>query len=74
LPNGNTVVNNWVNEWSTTAEERVGTIQALELTPAKDVVWALDSWTPPAELGPATTIQFLDTPSAPEDVHFGSIR
>src|ERR1017187_7070025 len=74
LPNGNTVVNNWVNEWSTTAEERVGTIQALELTPAKNVVWALDSWTPPAELGPATTIQFLDTPSAPEDVHFGSIR
>ncbi len=74
LPNGNTVVNNWVNEWSTTAEERVGTIQALELTPAKDVVWALDSWTAPAALGPATTIQFLDTPSAPEDVHFGSIR
>jgi hypothetical protein len=74
LPNGNTVVNNWVNEWNTTAEERIGTIQALEMTPDKKVVWVLHSWTPPADLGPATTIQFLDDPSAPEDVHFGSIQ
>lgn len=74
LPNGDTVVNSWVNEWSTTPESRVGTLQALELTPAKVVVWALASWTPPANLGPATTIQFLDSPSAPEDVHFGPIR
>ena len=74
LPNGNTVVNNWVNEWSTTAESRIGTLQALEVTPQKEVVWALRSWTPPADLGPATTIQFLDEPSAPEDVHFGAIH
>ena len=25
-------------------------------------------------LGPATTIQLLDTPAVPEDVHFGSFR
>lgn len=74
LPNGNTVVNSWVNEWNTTAEERTETIQALEITPDKKVVWVLHSWTPPADLGPATTIQFLDDPSAPEHVHFGSIQ
>jgi hypothetical protein len=74
LPNGNTVVNNWVNEWNTTAESRVGSLQALELTPAKEVVWVLQSWTAPASLGPATTIQFLDETSVPEDLRFGAIR
>jgi hypothetical protein len=52
----------------------VGTLQALELTPAKEIVWAMAAWTPPQNLGPATTIQFLDAGSAPEDVHFGNIR
>jgi outer membrane protein assembly factor BamB len=74
LSNGNTVVSNWVNEWSTTPEERSGTLQALELTPSKEVVWALSSWTSPANLGPVTTLQFLDEPSAPENVHFGPIH
>jgi hypothetical protein len=74
LPNGNTVINNWVNEWNQPAENRIGTIQAIEVTPAKQVVWALQSWNPPASLGPATTVQFLDSPAAPEDVHFGPVR
>jgi hypothetical protein len=74
LPNGNTVVNNWASEWSKSATNGKGTIQALELTPDKQVVWALRAWTPAANLGPATTIQFLDEPSAPEDVHFGEIH
>jgi hypothetical protein len=74
LPNGNTVVNNWVNEWSKNAPPFAGTVQAIELTPTKEVVWALREWTPPTNLGPATTIQFLDESSAPEDVHFGEIR
>jgi hypothetical protein len=74
LPNGNTVVNNWVNEWDTTPESRNGTLQVLEMTPAKRVVWVLNSWTPPADLGPATTVQFLDQPASPEDVHFGPIH
>lgn len=74
LSNGNTVVSNWVNEWSTTPEERNGTLQALEVTPSKQAVWALASWTPPANLGPLTTLQFLDEPSAPENVHFGPIH
>ena len=75
LPNGNTVINNWVNEWNkTTPENGPGTIQAIEVTPAKELVWALQSWTAPANLGPATTIQFFDSPGALEDVHFGPIH
>jgi hypothetical protein len=74
LPNGDTVINNWANEWSKSVEDGPDTIQAIEVTPAKEVVWALRSWAPPVNLGPATTIQFLDVPSVPEDVHFGPIR
>ena len=74
LPNGDTVVNSWMNEWSTKPEEMAGTEQAIEVTPSKQPVWALSSWTGPENLGPATTIQFLDEPAAAEDVHFGEIR
>jgi hypothetical protein len=75
LPNGNTVINNWVNEWNkTTPDNGPGTIQAIEVTSAKQIVWALQTWSAPANLGPATTIQFLDTPVAAEDVHFGPVH
>lgn len=75
LPNGNTVIDNWVNEWSKNyAATGPHSIQAIEVTPDKKVVWALRAWDPPADLGPATTIQFLDKPSAPEAVHFGDFR
>ena len=73
LPNGNTVINNWVNEWSAKPEDIAGTLQAIEVTPSRQVVWTLRSWTDPARLGPATTIQFLDAPPA-ENVHFGEIK
>jgi PQQ-like domain len=74
LPNGNTLVNNWVNTWSSTVDAANTPVQALEFTPAKKLVWALRSWTDPADLGPATTLQLLDTPGVPEDVHFGEIK
>ncbi len=74
LPNGNTVVNNWVNEWNKIPENESQSVQAIEITPAKQVVWALREWTPPANLGPATTLQFLDSPTVPESVHFGEIH
>ena len=75
LPDGNTVVNNWINEWSKASpENESGTIQAIEVTPAKQVVWALQSWAPLANLGPATTIQFLGFAQAPEAVHFGPVQ
>lgn len=74
LPNGNTLVNNWTNSWSTTVDKTNAPVQALEFTPGKKLVWALRAWSDPADLGPATTIQLLDQPSAPENVHFGNIK
>ena len=65
LANGNTVFSNWVpnalkpDAWPTT-------VQLFEVTPAKQVVWALRSWGDPA-LGPATGLQILDEPGVPEN-------
>ena len=73
LPNGNTLINNWANQWSGQATKANPPVQVLELTPDKQVVWALRSWTDP-DLGPATTIQILDEPDAPENVTFGDIK
>jgi hypothetical protein len=74
LPNGDSLIDSWVNQWSPAELQRALPVQALEVTPEKKVVWALRSWAEPASLGPATTIQLLDEPSAPEDVRFGAIR
>lgn len=73
LPNGNTLLNNWANEWNGPVDKTNPPVQALEVTPGRKVVWALSSWTDP-DLGPSTTIQILDTPDAPENVHFGDIK
>ena len=73
LPNGNTLINNWVNEWSGPVDKSNAPVQALELTPDKKIVWALRSWSDP-DLGPATTIQILGEPEAPENVTFGEIK
>jgi outer membrane protein assembly factor BamB len=73
LPNGNTLINNWVNEWSGPIDKVKPPVQAVELTPDKKVVWVLRSWADP-DLGPATTIQVLDEPEAPENVSFGDIK
>lgn len=60
LSNGNTIINNWFNEWSDKLDEKSAPIQAIEVTPDKKVDWVLRSWNPPSDLGPATTIQMLD--------------
>jgi len=73
LANGNTLLNNWAN--IKPADDRAnGPVQALEVSRDKKIVWALRSWTGANDLGPATTIQILDQPAAPEKVHFGNIR
>ena len=59
LQNGNTIINNWFNQWSGKVDPANPPVQAIEVTPNKEIVWALRSWTPPADLGPATTIQVL---------------
>ena len=74
LPNGNTLINNWANPWRSNVDPNNVPVQAWEVTPEKKVVWALRSWTEPAALGPATTIQILDEPNVSEDVHFGNIK
>ena len=65
LVNGNTVICSWVAGDNNTSHW-AGTVQVFEVTPAKQVVWALSSWKDP-DLGPATSIQLLDEPGAPED-------
>ena len=73
LPNGNTLVNNWVNEWNGPVDKANAPVQAIELTPDKKVVWALRSWSNP-DLGPSTTIQILDGSGSPENLTFGEIK
>jgi uncharacterized protein YndB with AHSA1/START domain len=74
LPNGNTLVNTWVNQWNGAVDPATAPAQALELTPDKKIVWALRAWGSPVNLGPSTTIQLLDTKSVPEAVHFGDLK
>jgi hypothetical protein len=64
LPNGNTIINNWFNEWGDKLDLGDAPVQAIEVTPDKKVVWALKDWT---NLGPATAVQLLDDPGIPEN-------
>lgn len=59
LPNGNTLINNWFNQWNDKFNAATAEVQAIEVTSDKEVVWALRSWEDPANLGPATTLQIL---------------
>jgi outer membrane protein assembly factor BamB len=74
LPGGDTLIDSWVNQWNPAEAKGSPPVQVLELTPGKRIVWALRAWAEPANLGPATTIQLLDEPGAPEAVHFGGIE
>jgi outer membrane protein assembly factor BamB len=75
LPDGNTLINNWFNQWSGTADPATAPVQALEVTPDKKVVWALRAWGGGGfDLGPATTIQLLDVPVHSESNRFGKFR
>ncbi len=65
LANGNTVLCCWIAGNNKTAEWP-GTVQVLEVTTEKKIIWALSSWKDP-DLGPATSIQLLDEPGAAED-------
>ncbi len=65
LPNGNTLINNWFNQWSSKLDPANEPVQAIEVTPDKKIVWALRSWDAPADLGPSTTIQILDGAQLP---------
>lgn len=59
LANGNTVVCNWCPADLKDPKAWPGTVQVIEVTPDKKVVWALSQWNEP-DLGPASSIQLLD--------------
>lgn len=59
LDNGNTVISNWCGGLKK-LEDWDKTVQILEVTPDKKVVWALRSWKAPNDLGPASSIHLLD--------------
>ncbi len=61
LANGNTLINNWTADLP--PQRWPGTIQLLEVTPDKKVVWALSDWN---DLGPASSTQLLDEKGVPE--------
>lgn len=66
LANGNTVICNWFPADLKDPKLWPGTVQVLEVTLAKKVVWALSQWNHP-DLGPASSIQLLDEPGVPEN-------
>ena len=67
LANGNTVISNWCPNGIKDPKDWHKSVQVLEVTPDKKLVWALRSWEAPADLGPATAIQLLDEPGIPEN-------
>ena len=62
LANGDTVICNWSG--SLPLESWADTVQVVEVTADKKVVWALKDW---QTLGPASSIQLLDEPGIPEN-------
>ena len=64
LPNGHTIITCWVAGDNNTSHW-AGSVQVLEVTRDKQIVWALSSWKDPA-LGSATSIQLLDERGNPE--------
>ncbi len=67
LANGNTLISSWCPAGLKDPKNWPGTVQVIEVTPDKQVVWALSSWDEPANLGPATCVQLLDEPGLPEN-------
>lgn len=67
LANGNTLITNWCPNGIKNLKDWPKSVQAIEVTPDKKVVWALQSWTDPADLGPATSLQLLDEPGKAEN-------
>ncbi len=64
LENGNTIICNWVG--NITPADKPGSVQVLEVTPEKRIVWAMKSWKDP-NLNTASAIQLLDEPGIPEN-------
>jgi hypothetical protein len=59
LDNGNTIICNWCAGMKDTSQWHK-TVQVLEVTQDKKLVWALRSWDGDADLGPSSSIHLLD--------------
>jgi len=66
LANGNTVICSWCPGDIRSATNWPGSVQVLEVSPEKKIVWALSEWKDP-DLGPASSIQLLDEPGVAEN-------
>ena len=66
LANGNTLICNWCPYLVKDPKNWPLTVQVLEVTPDKKVVWALSSWSDP-DLGPASSIQLLGDRGIPDE-------
>ena len=66
LANGDTVICNWCPVDLKDVKQWPGSVQVLEVTPEKKIVWALSAWNNP-DLGPASSIQLLDEPGVAEN-------
>ncbi len=67
LANGNTVICNWCPAHVKDPKNWPSTVQVIEVTPDKKIVWALRSWEGTTDLGPASSIQLLDEPGLAEN-------
>ncbi len=67
LANGHTIITNWCPNGIKDPKRWPESVQAIEVTSDKKVVWALRSWEGAANLGPATNLQLLDEPGVPEN-------
>jgi len=65
LANGNTVLCNWTA--GVKKPDWPSIVQLIEVTPKKEVVWAIREWANP-DLGPASCVQFLDEPGKAEEM------
>ena len=66
LANGHTVITNWCPNGIKNPKEWPTSVQVIEVTADKKIVWALRAWDAPANLGPATNLQLLDEPGLAE--------
>ncbi len=66
LANGNTLINNWCGNGIRDVAQWPTSVQLLEVTPDKRIVWQVQSWQTP-NLGPASSTQLLDEPGVPEE-------
>ncbi|MBR3287518.1 MAG: DUF362 domain-containing protein [Bacteroidales bacterium] len=71
LKNGNTIVNDWHNEWNENSVDTLNApVQAVEIDKEGKMVWQLCAWRNP-DLGPSTTIQPLDQAVNRDRLFFG---